>query len=161
MSSRAIQAARQALAEAEARYAEQQQINRGRSRSQSRPRRSRPTVKDTVAALRREHLQQFGPDGPRVHPVQENGKVQARNVRLTVRRLMNVYQDGKIIEQTDIDETEYVVIKFKTKRELVQGVEQQLEHMKGKVQELEVEPEKNVLFNLVWWGRWILSGAHA
>ena len=113
MSSRAVQAARQALAEAEARHAEQQEINRGRSRSQSRPRRSRRTVKETVAALRREHLQQFGMDGPRVHPVQENGKVQARNVRITVRGMMNVYKDGEIVETTDIDETEYVVIKFK------------------------------------------------
>ncbi len=151
MSSRAVQAARQALAEAEARHAEQQQINRGRSRSQSRPRRSRRTVKETVAALRREHLQQFGMDGPRVHPVQENGKVQARNVRITVRGMMNVYQDGEIVETTDIDETEYVVIKFKTRRDLVDGINQQIEQMKGKVQELEVDSPKKTFYS-TWAG---------
>jgi hypothetical protein len=104
------------------------------------------SIKQSLSDLKRQQIRRFGREGIRAHPVQETGKVQARNVRLTVRGRMDVYDSGEIKEQTPVDETEYVTIKFRTNRQLHEGIQQQLDHMKDKVRVLEVDSPKKVFY---------------
>jgi len=98
-----------------------------------------------------QHINQFGNDGARVHPVRETGKVQARNVCITVRGRMDVYKAGEIIEQTPIDETEYVTVKFNTRSQLIEGINQQMEQMKDKIRVLEQDSPRKVFYS-TWVG---------
>jgi hypothetical protein len=99
--------------------------------------------------VRRQHINKYGNDGIHVHSVQETGKVQARIVRLNVRGHMDVYKSGVIVEQTERDVIEYVTVKFRTKRQLLQGIQLQIEQLKNKIQVAEVDSPRKELF-LVW-----------
>ncbi|MDR3411630.1 MAG: HNH endonuclease signature motif containing protein, partial [Formivibrio sp.] len=114
---------------------EQRSASRGRSRQHRADRVER--VGDVVARQSQRDREELGASGIRVHPVEENGKVQRRNVRLVVRGIVDVYKGGRVEERTEIEEEEYVIIHFKTERQLRDGIRHQMTRLIEKVSELD------------------------
>ncbi len=101
--------------------------------------------------MRRGQQQENGRSGIRIHGVEENGERQQRNVRLTVCGRMDVYEGGRVLESTDVEEMEYCTVKFTTRQGLIDGIQRQLSSLSQKVIALEMDSPKKV-FHETWAG---------
>ncbi len=128
---------------------ERRSRSRSRARSASRPRQG--NIAREIGHLRRGQQQENGRAGIRIHGVEENGERQQRNVRLTVRGRMDVYEGGRVLESTDVEEVEYCTVKFTTRQGLIDGIQSQLSSLSQKVIALEMDSPKKV-FHETWAG---------
>ena len=102
------------------------------------------SVQGQIRDLHREHRHEHGANGIRIHDVEETGAIQSRNVRLTVRGRVDVYLGGQTQETVPIEETEYAVVQFRTRRQLISGIKQQMGQLLSKIQALEADSPKKV-----------------
>jgi hypothetical protein len=111
-----------------------------------RVQRHQAPIRSQIAALGRQHRGENGREGIHIHPVVEDGVIQSRNVRLTVRGRVDVYEGRQTIETIDIEEVEYAVVRFRTRNQLIDGVKQQLERLTQKCEDLEADSPKKVFY---------------
>lgn len=121
-----------------------------RPRSRSVGRRRGPSIRRLNEEMAERHHAENGPRY-QLGEVDEDGSIHSRNVKLTVRGRIDTYKGGQIVESTEIEESEYVVIRFKTRQQLQAGVAKLLAEYKKKLELLECDSPKKVL-HVTWMG---------
>lgn len=119
------------------------------SRSASRPRSS--GIAQQIRQLRNAQHEENGRGGIRIHGVQETDERQQRNVRLTIRGRVDVYEGGRVLESNVIEEVEYCTVNFNTREGLVDGIQNQLSALEQKMLALEADSPKKVFYK-TWVG---------